>query len=257
MSPDILAFANHLADAAADAIRPHFRKAFNIDSKDDLSPVTIADRAAEAAMRRIIEAERPEDGIIGEEYGNVREGARRLWVLDPIDGTRSFIVGRPIFGTLIALIEDGVPVVGIINQPISGERWEGAQGRPTLFNGTPCRTRTCATLAQAQVATTGPEHFRPVEREQFSQLDKAARDTIYGGDCYNYGLLASGYVDLVVEAGLKLFDFAAHIPIIEGAGGRVTDWHGNPPQTANDIALIAAGDAALIDQAVAALNSKG
>ncbi len=151
-----IALAERLADAAGAAILPYFRGAHGLEAKDDQSPVTLADRAAEEAMRKLIIAERPMDGIQGEEFG-VREGTSgRIWVLDPIDGTRAFIAGRPIFGTLIALIEDGWPLLGILDQPVTRERWLGVAGRPTLFNGVPATTRRCRDLDQAILATTSP-----------------------------------------------------------------------------------------------------
>lgn len=247
MSADI-AFANALAEAAGAAIRPWFRADHGVVFKADESPVTRADREAEAAMRSIIERERPADGIIGEEYGSVREGATRQWVLDPIDGTRSFVAGRPIFGTLIALIEDGVPVLGVIDQPITGERWVGAKDSATHFNGRPCRTRGCATLAQAILATTSPAAFPPGDWPRFEALIPRVRDVVWGGDCYNYGLLAMGQIDLVVEAGLKLHDWAALVPVIEGAGGAVRDWNGAPLTAASDGKVIAMGCPSLATQ---------
>lgn len=250
-----IALAHALADAAGAAIRPFFRARFEIETKQDSSPVTQADRAAEAAIRAILEQERPEDGIIGEEYGNIRDGADRLWVLDPIDGTRSFIAGRPIFGTLIALIEGGVPVLGVIDQPISGERWIGAQGRPTLLNETQVRTRGCATIADAHLATTAPRLFTPDEQPAFDRLSLAARDTLWGGDCYNYGLLAAGHLDIVVEAGLKLYDLAALVPIIEGAGGAMRDWQGGRLTRDSGGQVLAVGDPGLVDQVIAKLNA--
>ncbi len=169
----------------------------------DASPVTEADKAAEIAMRDLIEKYCPGDGIIGEEYGTTRGEASRIWVLDPIDGTRSFIAGRPIFGTLIALMQDGWPVLGIIDQPVSGERWFGAMGLPTTLNGKPIRTRRCRDLDEATIATTGPQYFPGHTGEHFSILAGQCRDTIWAATCYNYGLLASGHVDIVVEAGLS------------------------------------------------------
>jgi len=248
MTDDDIALAQRLADAAGEAIRPYYRTAHGLEAKTDASPVTLADRAAEAAMRTILEAERPEDGIIGEEYGTVREGAARVWVLDPIDGTRSFIAGRPIFGTLIALLVDGQPVIGAIDQPIGRERWLGVKGRPTIFNGTAVRTRRCSSLADAHIATSGPRYFKPEQLVLFNALCDAARDTSWGGDCYNYALVASGHLDLVVEAGLKLFDFAALVPVVEGAGGRMADWEGNALDASSDGRVIAAGDPALVDE---------
>lgn len=251
---DDIALAHRLADAAGAAIRPFFRAPYEIEDKADASPVTEADRAAELAIRDLLDKERPQDGIIGEEYGASRAGASRQWVLDPIDGTRSFIAGRPIFGTLIALMQEGWPVLGIIDQPISGERWVGAIGTPTLLNGRPASTRRCRALDQAILATTGPQFFPGHTAEHFSILAGQCRDTVWGGDCYNYALLASGHIDIVVEAGLKLHDLAALVPIVEGAGGRMCDWSGEPLTDASDGNVIAIGDPARLDDVVEALS---
>lgn len=247
MTDDDIALVQRLADAAGAAIRPFFRARFAIETKEDASPVTQADRAAEAAIRTILETERPDDGIIGEEYGTAREGAERQWVLDPIDGTRSFIAGRPIFGTLIALLEAGRPVMGVIDQPINGERWIGAQGQPTRLNGAVIRARPCAAIAAAHLGTTGPGYFSAEEKAAFDRVGAASRDTLWGGDCYNYALVATGQLDLVVEAGLKLYDLAALVPVVEGAGGAMRDWHGRPLDSESDGRVIAAGDPRLID----------
>jgi inositol-phosphate phosphatase / L-galactose 1-phosphate phosphatase / histidinol-phosphatase len=227
---DDIALAGHLADAAGAAIRPYFRGAFGLESKADATPVTLADRAAETAIRHILERERPHDGIIGEEHGTVRESAARQWVLDPIDGTTSFVAGRPIFGTLIALMQDGWPVLGVIDQPILGERWLGAAGHGTQFNGKPVTSRACPALGEAILSTTSPNCFSAHEGEHFMALaaKTAHRRLIWGGDCYNYALLASGHIDIVVESGLKIHDFAALIPVVEGAGGHMCDWSGEP-----------------------------
>ncbi|HEV7287239.1 histidinol-phosphatase [Sphingomonas sp.] len=249
--------AQRLADAAGAAIRPYFRGQFGLESKDDASPVTLADKAAEAAMRRLIIAERPMDAIIGEEEA-ARDGTSgRTWVLDPIDGTRSFIVGRPIFGTLIALLEDGWPVLGIIDQPIIAERWLGVTGRTTLFNGQPAQARTCRELSKALLATTSPALFTDDQLHAFEHVDAAVLSTVLGGDCYNYGLVASGHLDLVIEAGLKLHDFAALVPVVEGAGGRMCDWQGDPLHAGSNGEVIAAGDPARIEELVEALACRG
>jgi inositol-phosphate phosphatase/L-galactose 1-phosphate phosphatase/histidinol-phosphatase len=250
-----IALAHRLAEAAGNAIRPLFRAAFTMEAKADASPVTQADRAAEAAIRAILEVECPADGIIGEEYGNVREGAGRVWVLDPIDGTRSFIAGRPIFGTLIALLEEGRPVLGLIDQPIARERWIGASDRPTTLNGIVAGTRACPSLSQAHLATTGPSYFAGAEGAAFQRVRAAARDTLWGGDCYNYALLASGHLDLVVEAGLKLYDLAALVPVVEGAGGRMRDWRGRPLSADSDGRVVAVGDAAILEEVLGLLDS--
>jgi inositol-phosphate phosphatase / L-galactose 1-phosphate phosphatase / histidinol-phosphatase len=247
--------AERLADAAGAAIRPFFRARFDIETKPDTSPVTEADRAAEAAMRRIIEAEYPRDGIIGEEYG-IKEGSTgRTWVLDPIDGTTSFIVGRPIFGTLIALVEEGWPVVGVIDQPVARERWVGVVGRPTVFNGAAVTTRRCPELATASLATSSPHYFTDVDAVKFLALASkvARRRIVYGGDCYNYGLVASGHIDIVVESGLKIYDFAALVLVVEGAGGTMCDWAGDPLNAESAGDVIALGDAARLEDVIDAL----
>lgn len=255
MTPKDIALAERLADAAGAAIRPFFRARFEQETKADQSPVTEADRAAEAAMRKIIEAEHPDDGIIGEEYGFHNENASRQWVLDPIDGTTSFIAGRPIFGTLIALMQDGFPLIGIIDQPISGERWVGVVGRQTLFNGKPAKTARCRELSDAVLATTSPHLFEEHDPDHFMGLAAkvAPRKIIYGGDCYNYGLVASGHVDVVCEAGLKLHDFAALVPIVDGAGGLMCDWNGEPLHAESDGHVLAIGDHARVDDVLAAI----
>lgn len=254
-----MALAHRLADAARGEIRPRFRSNFDSEHKHDASPVTEADRAAEAAMRAILDAECPGDGIIGEEYGKTREGAARQWVLDPIDGTISFMAGRPIFGTLIALVQDGWPVLGIIDQPVAGERWAGMIGQPTTFNGAPVRTRPCRELTDAVLATSSPHYFDAEQAEPYMALAQAVGRNkrqamiVYGGDCYNYGLLASGHLDIVCEAGLKLHDYAALVPIVEGAGGTMSDWQGNPLDADSDGSVIALGDPARLEDVLEAL----
>lgn len=256
MRPADIELAERLANAAGAVIRPLFRANFDVETKADASPVTEADRAAEGAMRRLIEAEYPHDGIIGEEYG-VKEGSTgRTWVLDPIDGTVSFMAGRPIFGTLVALVEAGWPVIGVIDQPVARERWLGVVGRPTLFNGKPAKARRCLDLAQAALATSGPHYFTDDEAVKFLALaSKVARQRIvYGGDCYNYGLVASGHIDLVVESGLKLHDFAALVPVVEGAGGTMCNWAGDPLNADSAGDVIALGDPARLEDVIEALS---
>lgn len=258
-----IALAHALADAAGAVIRPYFRAEQGLEIKADHSPVTRADREAEAAMRRLIEAERSGDGIVGEEYGT-REGVSgRQWVLDPIDGTKSFTAGRAIFGTLISLVEDGWPVLGIIDQPVQRERWIGVAGRPTLFNGAPARTRSCAQLEGAVLATTSPHLFDEGEVPAYLALVAAASGgrakagPVYGGDCYNYALLASGHLDLVCESGLQLYDYAALVPVVEGAGGRMCDWNGDPLTATSDGRVLAIGDPARVDDVLEALHGAG
>ena len=253
----LIDLALRLAEAAAPIAKRYFRQEIPIDDKADASPVTIADREIEQTLRRILEAERPVDGVIGEEFANTRETAAHTWVIDPIDGTRSFITGKPCFGTLIGLLHEGEAVLGIISQPITGEIWLGAKGHASTLNGKPIRVRTGRTLDQAYLYATGPEIFSPgAETEAFQRLSMAAKNTRYGADCYAYGLLALGSVDLVCEANLKVFDYAALLPVIRGAGGVVADWTGDAPVLAANGTtgrILAAGDAALFAAAQEAL----
>jgi len=252
------AFAGRLADAAGAVALRYFRQPVAVETKADASPVTRADREAEQAMRALIEAEYPADGIVGEEHGRARDGAGRQWVLDPIDGTRSFVTGVPLFGTLIALAVDGVPLVGVIDHPVTRERWVGIAGAPTTLNGAPVRTRFCPTLAAATLSTTGDEFLEgPGEYDAFFQVRIRAGAFRRVPDCYGYAMLASGFVDLVIEAGLKTWDLAALRPVIEGAGGVITDWNGRPLDLASDGHIAAAGDAACHAEALKVLAWRG
>jgi histidinol phosphatase-like enzyme (inositol monophosphatase family) len=247
-----------LAERMADAVRPvvmgYFRSGLAIDSKADTSPVTAADREAEAVLRRMIEDAYPDHGIYGEEHGSVRLNSPYVWVLDPIDGTKSFVTGRPTFGTLIALLRDGEPVVGIIEMSALGERWVGARGRPTTFHGKPVRARACSELADAWLDATTPEMFAGADADAFDRLRRRSRTAIYGADCYAYGLLANGTVDLVCEASMQPYDYCAVVPVITGAGGVVTDWRGKPLGLKSDGRVLAAGDAQVHATALAVLR---
>jgi len=242
---DFVALAHRLADAARPISQRYFRTPVTVDDKSDASPVTIADREAEAAMRAILTREVPTHGCHGEEHGVERADAEYVWVLDPIDGTRAFITGLPIWGTLIALLHNGKPVLGVIDQPILKERWLGVDGRQSTFNGQPIRVRACPTLDQAYMYSTSPIMFSGDLSRKHEALSHAVKLFRWGGDCYAYGLLASGHVDLVVENSLKLYDFAALVPVITGAGGLITDWQGKPLDMTSDGSVLAAGDAAV------------
>lgn len=256
MTPADILLANRLADAAGEAIRPFFRSGFTHEAKEDSSPVTEADRAAEAAIRRILDAECPRDGIIGEEYGEKAGTSGRTWVIDPIDGTVSFMAGRPIFGSLLALLEENWPVLGVIDQCINRERWVGATGYPTTLNGIAVKTRTCRSLSDATLATSGPQYFTQHDGEHFMALaaKTAHKRMLFGGDCYNYALLASGHIDIVVEAGLKLHDFAALVPVIIGSGGMMSDWSGEPLHADSSGHVIAVGDPARLEDVLEAVQ---
>jgi inositol-phosphate phosphatase / L-galactose 1-phosphate phosphatase / histidinol-phosphatase len=250
---DFIALANRLADAARPVVKKYFRTPVAVDVKDDDSPVTIADREVEAVMRALIRETFPGHGILGEEHGSENTGADYVWILDPIDGTKAFITGKPSFGTLIALAHRGRPILGVIDQAILGERWLGGDGVPTTLNGQPARVRACDDLAKAYAYTTGPEHFCRTTLPAWERVAARVRQPRYGCDCYAYALLASGFVDLVVEAGLKPYDFAALVPVIESAGGTITDWQGHPLTTASDGRVCAAGDTRLHAMALGVL----
>jgi histidinol phosphatase-like enzyme (inositol monophosphatase family) len=256
-----LALAHALADLSAKAVLPHFRRKLSIEDKGSehgFDPVTNADRAAERSIRRHLAKVEPGHGIIGEEF-EARAGAGRFnWVVDPIDGTKAFIMGSPLWGTLIGLLEGESPVLGIMNQPFTGERvWSGKHGTHWRLRNGPGRrvkTRSCPQLADAILTSTSPDLMGPARNLQaFQRLKSQVRMTRYGGDCYGYCLLAAGHVDLVVEAGLKAHDVVALIPIIEGAGGRITTWEGEGAQRGGRI--VAAGDPKLHEQALRILTS--
>ncbi len=243
VAQDLVDLAVQLADAAAPIAMGYFRHTMGIDAKDDESPVTIADREAEAAMRALIADAFPDHGIYGEEHGNERIDAEYVWVLDPIDGTQSFVTGKPLFGTLIGLMRHGVPILGVMDAPALKERWIGCQGHPTTFNGEPARVRACAALEEAWLYATSPHMFPGADFDAFEHLRRKSRRAVYGAECLAYGLLTNGTVDLVVESTMQPYDYTALVPIIEGAGGVITDWSGNPLTLTSDGRVVAAGDA--------------
>ncbi len=254
VAPNLVALANSLADAARPIVARYFRTPVAIDDKSDASPVTIADREAETAMRALLTKHVPEHGVFGEEHGAERTDAEYVWVLDPIDGTKAFITGLPIFGTLIALLRRGVPVLGVIDQPILGERWLGVEGQPSTLNGRPIAVRACPALEGAYMYSTAPIMFPGAFAKKHEALAQRVKLFRWGGDCYAYGLLAAGHVDLVVENDLKLYDFAALVPVISGAGGLITDWRGQPLDMHSDGSVLAAGDPTVHRAAIGILS---
>ena len=255
---DFAAFVDRLATVSGEAILPFFRTSLGVENKGGpgtFDPVTAADRAAETAMRTLIRQSFPDHGIIGEEFGNERTEAEYCWVLDPIDGTKSFISGMPVWGTLIALTRFGEPVFGLMNQPFTRERFSGDGGAahyrgPT--GGRDLRVRPCAALSEAVVFTTSPRLMNGPDRAAFGRVENTARLSRYGGDCYAYCMLAAGHVDLVIETELKPYDILPLVPIILGAGGMVTGWDGGSPTAGGRI--IAAGDQRVHEAAMACLN---
>jgi inositol-phosphate phosphatase/L-galactose 1-phosphate phosphatase/histidinol-phosphatase len=228
--PEIPEGGLELAEALADAARPivmrHYRSVLDVGAKADASPVTVADREAEAAMRALIAETFPDHGILGEEMGADAADAEYVWVLDPIDGTQSFVTAKPLFGTLIALTRGGAPLLGVMDMPALGERWVATRGGDTRFDGAPVRTRACADLADAWLYATSPHMFPPAEFAAFERLRAGCRRAVYGAECYAYAQLAAGFVDLVVEATMEPYDYCALVPLVEAAGGRITDWRG-------------------------------
>lgn len=251
---ELVALAHRLADASGAVIRPYFRANFTVDQKTDATPVTLADRAAERAIRDLLAVLRPDDGIWGEEFGQERLHAEWVWVLDPIDGTKGFIAGKPLFTTLIGLLHHGQPVLGVIDQPVLHERWVGGIGHPTTLNHQPVKTRPCLSLAEARLNTTTPAMFIGPDIAVYEAMIAAVQQTTYGGDAYGYALLASGHLDVVLETQLKFYDFAALVPIITAAGGVITDWQGQSltAESAGDV--LAACNATLHQQALNRLH---
>ncbi len=252
------AFAERLADRARPIARRYFRAeaaTLGLVDKADATPVTAADLEIEHALRDMIAEAYPEHGVLGEEHGAWHADAPWQWVIDPIDGTRAFAAGKPQFGTLIALAHRGVPVLGVIDQPITAERWLGVRGEGAWFNGVPVRTRAHPPrLADAVVFITMPEQFVGPGAEAFARLRGACKGVAYGGDCYNYALVAGGHIDLVVEMGLKTVDFAALVNPIEEAGGVAVDWAGKALTLASDGSIVAAASRALADDVLRVLR---
>ena len=260
---EFVQFAHELADASGKVIRKYYRSKMTVEDKADDSPVTIADRQTETVLRNMISAKYPEHDILGEEHGYEPTGSSWKWVLDPIDGTRSFVAGMPIFGTLISLLEDEVPQFGIIDIPIMRERWLGIRNKESLFypdqkagKTQPCKVSGKRKLEQSILYSADPAMFNTSQKPHFDRITAQVKMVRYGGDCYSYGLLASGHIDLVVEADLKIYDVMALVPVVENAGGVITDWQGNNAFDDDwDGCLVAAGSSELHVQALSLLQN--
>lgn len=246
-------FAQRLADVNAAHVRKFFQNPMVVESKDDASPVTVADREGEEAMRRMIREAYPDHGILGEEFPPERADAEFVWVLDPIDGTAAFVAGMPTFGTLIALLHEGRSILGLIDAPALRERWIGAPGRPTTRNGRPVRARPCASLSQATLCSASPHYFDRSERQAFFRLVDRVRGHCYGTFCYGYGLLAAGIVDLVLDGGMSTHDYMPLVPVIAGAGGAIADWEGQELSPGSADRVIAAASRGLLEEALEVL----
>ncbi len=244
-----LAFARQLADTAHELLAPAAALRPEVEVKADRSFVTALDAQIETRLRELIGQRYPTHGILGEEHGASGADAELVWVLDPIDGTAPFIAGVPVFGTLIALAVAGRPVIGVMHLPVTLQRWEGVAGRTTTLNGSAVRTRSCATLSQAILTSSNPDFFSAAERPALDALRAATAWRIYGGCCMSYGLLAAGRTDVAIDTGFKVWDYAPFRPIIEGAGGVITDWQGQPLTLASGNQVLAAGSAQRHDEA--------
>ena len=243
---DFASFVDHLAGASGETILPFFRTALTVDNKKTggFDPVTAADRAAEQAMRALIRQNFPDHGVVGEEYGAEHTDAEYVWVLDPIDGTKSFITGMVAWGTLIGLMRFGEPVFGMMNQPFTGEKFSGDGGAARYRGPAGSRdlhVRACASLEGAILSTTSPLLMNDSDRAAFGRVENKVKLSRYGGDCYAYCMLAAGLIDLIIETEIKPYDIVPLIPVIAGAGGIVTTWENGPAQDGGRI--VAAGDA--------------
>lgn len=251
---DFVDFAVRLADRSRKVMAARLARPPEFEIKPDSSYVTDTDKAIERALRAMINKAFPRHGILGEEYGSENADAEYVWALDPIDGTAAFVAGLPVFGTLIALLHRGTPVVGIIDHLITKDRWIGALGMPSTRNGRAIRTRRCPDLKRAMLSASNPDFFDPGERPRFERLRQATQWRIYGGSCYSYGLLASGRTDIAIDAGLSIHDYAPYVPILEGAGGLITDWNGEPVTVHTGRQILAAGDPARHAEALKLIN---
>ena len=252
---DIVEFAHLLADAASGIVRSAAGSRRVAHRKADSSPVTDVDRAVEARLRELIAARYPGHGVIGEEFGVDRRNAEHIWVLDPIDGTKAFMAGMPMYGTLIGLVRGGRPVLGIIEQPVTRERWVGIDGEGTRYNGERVHAVECPRLSDALVCTTSPEYYEGEDAAAFRRIVAGSRWTVYGGNCYAFARIASGNVDVAFEAGVAVYDYVALVPVIENAGGVMTGWRGEP-LTIDRVSggrILASGDQRVHEAAMAAL----
>ena len=252
---ELISFANHLADEVEPIIKKYFRTKLIIDDKEDESPVTMADKEIELKIRELIEKKYPEHGILGEEFEDKNINSEYIWVIDPIDGTRSFIAGHKDFGTLIALLHNKKPIIGIINCPMHDERWVGVEGKKTLMNDSEVNASSIISLDKSYLNTTGlyfdnDDHFK----KGYNEVIKQVRHFRFGGDCYMYGLVASGFIEVVLENTLKPHDYMALIPIIQGSGGEISDKFGNPITLQSDGSVVACANKKLHTQVIEIIN---
>ncbi|MBT4287086.1 MAG: inositol monophosphatase family protein [Deltaproteobacteria bacterium] len=247
--------AELMAIAAGKYIRENMQQSFNTEFKGDGSPVTDIDKGTEDCIREIITEKYPDHGILGEEREDVRADAEFKWLIDPIDGTLPFITGIPVFGTLLALVHGDTPIIGVIDMPMTGDRWIGRRGLETLKNGNPVHTRPCADLASAYMSTSNPDFYSEEELSYLNNMRAATKLAVYGGSCMAYAQLASGRIDVGMDVQFDIHDYIPLVPVIQGAGGMITDWNGNPLNCESADKFVAAGDKCVHEQAISILNS--
>ncbi|PPR30349.1 MAG: Fructose-1,6-bisphosphatase/inositol-1-monophosphatase [Alphaproteobacteria bacterium MarineAlpha6_Bin6] len=245
-----LKIAHECAEASGKIIKKYFRKKVKIEIKNDNTPVTKADKEAEKKIRDIIRKKSPECGYFGEETGKYNIDNEYTWVIDPIDGTKSFITGKPLFGTLIGLMKNNRPYLGVLNQPILKERWVGIANKESRFNNVKVKTRNCKKLKGSKMYATSPMMFVGKNQKVYRNVRAKIGETLFGADCYAHGLMASGFIDVLLEANLKPYDYIASAAIVSGAGGKFTDWQGNELNLKSDGRIIAAGDAKIHNQLI-------
>ena len=255
VGPEFVEFAHLLAEAAGEIVRPAARSGRVVHRKADASPVTEIDRAVELRLREMIAARYPDHGVVGEEFGDHRREAEHVWVLDPVDGTKAFMAGLPVFGTLIGLARGGHPLLGIVDQPVTGDRWTGIDGDGTWHNGERVHTSPCRRLSEALVCTTSHEYYQGEDARAFRRIVSGARWVVYGGNCLAFAQVACGFVDIALEARVGAYDYCALVPVVENAGGVMTAWTGEPltivPPPGGRI--VASGDRTVHDAAMACL----
>lgn len=252
---EFLRFAETLVDASRAIIREAVRKPFDLEIKEDGSPVTAVDKAVEDAIRQLISARFPDHGVLGEERQATAPDAEFKWIIDPIDGTLPFLAGIPVFGTLIALVRGEDPVLGVIDMPMTGERWIGCEGQSTTCNGDPVSSRSCDNLSRALMSTSNPDFYGDEDKQALVRLNAATRWCVYGGSCMAYAQIASGRIDVGIDVNFDIYDYLALVPVIRGAGGVMTDWDGAELTIHSGNRLAAAGDRRVHEQVLEIINA--
>ncbi len=245
---------NRMADASGQLIREKRYADFQTEIKDDGSPVTSVDQAVELRIRDIITEHHPDHGIVGEEHDDVAPDSEFVWVIDPIDGTLPFLAGFPVFGTLISLMHNEKPVLGVIDMPMTHERWVGGGNLQTLRNGEPVHVRSCDDISDALMSTSNPDFYDDGSAPALARMKQATKLNVYGGSCMAYAQIASGRIDIGMDVQFDIYDFLALVPVIAGAGGVITDWDGNQLNAHSGDRFVAAGDKRVHDQALNILN---